>query len=447
MGSMLNLCRVIFLFQFNIFFFCVLFPATLWAHQNIKSDCGASLVSGEKIDYESAIVHRGVSPELLRVNAVLSDKAFQEKFQARLHQEQTSNPKMIPNGKVASINTRIDLLNKLWKEEGNSQELVIINDEPVLISQNGTGTDLQTVPLRKMLLPYVSSGAYIPQNGIYQPKAKVAEANPDSILIALPGIGTNKSNALSLVPLLLRFSKASDDSIAEIKEGDSRPRKARTLALGLDSTGTGLASASAGDYNSPEYSVEMLRHNVLIMKLLFPETPVFIGGRSQGGLQSLEFASRYDDAAGVFAVNPSSTDPTLHNYTILKTEESDFIKSAGLGEDTKLHDEAWGAFKVETLRFSYPTRAPRAPVHILLGKKDLSYALAPNESDSETNPISGRYERSFADYSSQHPDHVRVASWEDGGHELWSGIKTPHIFDQVIQYMSQAMHSPEETPK
>lgn len=293
------------------------------------------------------------------------------------------------------------------------------------------------------MLPHIATGAYIPQAGIYQPKAKVAEATPDSILIMLPGVGSTKSHALSLLPVLSRFSKALDASIAEIKVENSRSRKARTLAIGLDSTGQGLANGPATLFNSPEYSVEMIRHNVLIMKLLFPEVPVFVGGRSQGGLQALEYASRYNGVAGIFALNPTSIDPLLHAHTINIHEGVSLSESFGMGQ-IELDEAAWGAFKDVTLDFSYTSRAPLAPVHYLVGKSDPSYAPHPNDLDSEASRnIQGLNERNMSAFQSAHPEQVSISSWDEGTHDMWSPILQPQVFDDVVRYMSQAMHDPE----
>ncbi len=382
-----------------------------------------------------------IDPEILRVNKVLADDSFQEKFRARLEEAQTNNPKMSAQGKVASINFRIELLNQIWSEEGNTQNLILLNDDTIRISQDGSGKDLQSVPLRKMMLPYISTGAYIPQAGIYQPKAKVAEATPDSILIMLPGVGSTKSHALSLLPVLSRFSKATDSSIAEIKVENSHKRKARTLAIGLDSTGQGLASGPAALFNSPEYSIEMIRHNVLIMKLLFPDAPVFIGGRSQGGLQALEYGSYYNEVAGIFALNPTSIDPLLHTHTINIHEGVPLSASFGMGE-IELDPAAWGAFKDETLNFSYTSREPLVPVHYLVGKSDPSYAPDPKDLESESSKnIQGLNERNMNAFQSAHPQQVKIASWDEGTHDMWSPIMQPRVFDDVVRYMSQAMHA------
>lgn len=417
------------------------FPS-LSAANVTKIDCGTALTDAEGTrPHVNARV--AVDPELLRVNAVLADPAFQEKFQAKLEAAQAANPKMHAQGKVASINFRIDLLNQVWNELGNTRDLIVLNDETIRISQDGSGKDLQSVPLRKMMLPNISTGAYIPLAGIYQPKAKVAEANPDSILIVLPGVGSTKSHALSLLPVLSRFSKATDASIADIKVDDTRTRKARTLAIGLDSTGQGLADGPAELFNSPEYSVEMIRHNVLIMELLFPNTPVFVGGRSQGGLQALEYASRYNDSAGVFALNPTSIDPLLHAHTIGIHEGVPLSDAFGMGK-IELDHNAWNAFKSESLGFSYTGRAPLSPVHFLLGKNDPSYAPDPNSSDAEVNKsIQGRYEQNVNAFQSSYPQLVSVASWEQGTHDMWSPIMQPQVFDEVVRYMSQSMHNPD----
>jgi len=405
-------------------------------------DCRTA-ISDPESTLSKSVSRVEIDPEILRVNAALSDPSFQKKFHARLEEAQAANPKMKAQGKVASINFRIELLNQLWAEEGNTGSLVVLNDDTIRISQDGSGKDLQSVPLRKMMLPYISTGAYIPQAGIYQPKAKVSEATPDSILIVLPGVGSTKSHALSLLPVLSRFSKAVDETIADVKAEGAPSRKARTLAIGLDSTGQGLASGSAHMFNSPEYSVEMLRHNVLIMKLLYPEIPVFLAGRSQGGLQALEYATFHSDVAGVFALNPTSIDPLLHAHTIKIHEGVPLSESFGMGS-IALDEAAWSAFKDVTLNFSYTNRAPLVPVHYLVGKSDPSYAPNPSDSDSAASQsIEGLNERNLNAYRSAHPQQVNIASWDEGTHDMWSPVMQPNTFDNVVRYMSRTMHDPE----
>jgi len=81
-----------------------------------------------------------------------------------------------------------------------------------------------------------------------------------------------------------------------------------------------MGSDAAFEFASKQGLIAVIRHVHLVLSRLYPDRPVFIAGRSQGGIASILYAQHYDDLAGAIAVNPPHPDPELFQFTVTYLE-------------------------------------------------------------------------------------------------------------------------------
>ncbi|MBY0371109.1 hypothetical protein K2X33_10510 [bacterium] len=228
---------------------------------------------------------------------------------------------------------------------------------------------MQRIPFYEILMPYAHTGFYFP-NG--EPPDRIVD-QVDAILFLLPGIGFDFSTAKSSVPLagtynrVLKGGAALNPGIPLLEDGEPLS----VLTLPLDAPLNGMGELSPFLFGHPENIMEVLEHACLLMQILFPGRPIFIGGRSQGGKNSLQAAASLDRVAGVFAVNPSlPIDQIIKG--VIKTHidpESDIVQAY----DLVMHFKSWSAHNAFSLSYDFLETGVRAPAGIFTSRNDPSY--------------------------------------------------------------------------
>ncbi|MGB0453271.1 MAG: hypothetical protein ACPGJV_06110 [Bacteriovoracaceae bacterium] len=361
-------------------------------------------------------------------NEALEDERLVTLFAQKLDAEEQAHPQMAKRNQVASFERRVELFKETWQEAGHKAEdfpLVLSEEKVTVMQKSGDGFKPQSIPLRKVFFPKIQTGAFFPTKGVSQPGMTVSPKKPDGILIILPGMGTDKSNALSLMPIISRFAKQKH-KVHIVDEASGQ--KAYTLAIGLDTTGAGMALNAPKYLTSPNYSSEAVRHTYLIMKILFPETRISLAGRSQGALQSLEYSSRYTGLHRVFPMNPSSIDPKLHQHALMRLERDGKI------EGFQVIQKNIDALNEQILEFEYRLKKPQNRTIILLGEQDAEYGHPVENPENYAS-----YHKSWDDFSRQHTE---VDLWKapNGKHNMWDTLNDKPLFDEIIQFMNREMY-------
>lgn len=311
---------------------------------------------------------------------------------------------------------------KLTLAEMRQRGLIALGVQPVYRNNpRGEPDKNQLMPFRQLLLPAARTGLYVP--------TKVGEMRSyQGLLVMIPGTGSNFSTALSLLDAAITFSKAKKDPVLDHVDG----RRLRLLAFPLDATLNGLAEAAPFAFGSARGSLAVVRHALLVLRLMYPGQPAFIAGRSQGGLIAMEYARAYGDIAGAIAVNPSHTDPQSLAWTVA-THERDIAAMVG-GQSLRFHPKSWTAYQVLTPGFKALRELSRSALLLLLGESDPSY---PNKSDPDSpKPLYLESMQGFVDAQPGLREKILFQAAPGDSHNLWNRLNES-LYRQVTLAMAR----------
>lgn len=262
----------------------------------------------------------------------------------------------------------------------------------------------QPVPYRELRLPHAYTGIYVPTGK----KGKTIDpAVFDGALIALPGIGFSVSVAKSMMEITGTFNNGTNPSLFVSPE-----KKLRLISFPMDMPLNGMAEGAPYGLGHPDGVMAVLHHARLILGALYPGKKFFMVGRSQGGLNVLEYASRYTDVERVVALNPSSPDDHIYHECIRNHEEMalpENIEAArAKGFDCHFHAKSWTAHADYTPLYHVEKAPTLVPALIQLGDEDTSYPQ-PYFMDH------------WKAWTLVQPEHRRAIVYH-GAHNLWTRV-------------------------
>jgi len=281
----------------------------------------------------------------------------------------------------------------------------------------------QQNPFSVETFPLAHTGIYIHQEGV-QPLHK-------AIIILLPGLGTIDSNALSLLDIggvLHKTKKSRNRGAGSFKNPlntMNNGQKVRFAAFPTDLPLNGLGRQAPFAFGSPEAIMQSIRHVHLILSLRYPNLPVYIAGRSQGGLAAITYAQRYHDVAGVIAVNPSHPNTQIIRGSVRIHEDPTILGEIWQG--VKLDPKTWTAYKTFTSQFRLEQRSA-APTLIMLGDADLSYPKH-------------NYLFAFRKFVQTDRNNRGMVILEKGEHNLWNLKDVPQLH-RVVSLMGEFLLQP-----
>ena len=230
----------------------------------------------------------------------------------------------------------------------------------------------QRLPFKKLYLPVAFTG-------ILEPQKQVNE-NHQAIQIILPGAGTTFSHAATLGDIAGTFHgrksrnrgqgrKSSQSFLAALLP--EAEKEFRVASFPTDLPLNGMGSDAPFELASDQGCMAMIRHVHLVLSLMYPERPVFVAGRSTGGMMSILYAQHYSDVTGAIAVNPPHPDPALVGYTINYMEANADVLSELLDSPSvSLHERSWQAFKQFVPVSKYPNLPSLAPTLTFVSTND-----------------------------------------------------------------------------
>jgi pimeloyl-ACP methyl ester carboxylesterase len=251
----------------------------------------------------------------------------------------------------------------------------------------------QIMPFREVLLPAAKTG-------MYAPKKQVPESQVERVILFMPGIGTDISNAKTVLDIAGTFNKKG------------------SLSYALDVTLNGMGKAMPFSFGTAEGMDAVAHHAVQVLKALHPGKPVFVAGRSQGGLVAVEYASRHDDVAGAIGLSPSHPDATIVKESIPWAENHPTLK---------IWPKAWEAYKQFTTAFQAAVAVSKVPVMLLLDRGD----------DAYPQPM---YYEAWSRWAARQPGLRTLATFANAAsaerHNLWlRDARNNPIYDRVIDTM------------
>lgn len=310
------------------------------------------------------------------------------------------------------INSRKELL-----------ELGYITEDDTPVCRSGSDSQ-QTLPFKRLYLPKAFTG-------ILEPK-KAVDHTHCALQILLPGAGTTFSTAETLCDAAGTFHGKKSKNRGRKRESDANPldelmfngNKFRVASFPTDLPLNGMGSEAPFEFGSERGLMAVVRHVHLVLSKLYPDLPVFVGGRSQGGITSILYAQHYDDFAGAFAINPPHPDKQLFDYTVEYLESkaetlSELLHAPGVS----LHQQSWDAYKTFTPSFNYPERTSLSPILILVSSGD-TFNLFPKYGDEL---------QAFGNQSELHQVHIL-----DAGHNLWDR-RAADMYHRVMHLQAHFM--------
>lgn len=268
---------------------------------------------------------------------------------------------------LESVNQKLALLSHASRQDLLDMDVIRESDELVYRVSSD-----QRLPFKKLYLP-------VAYTGILEPRKQVNESH-QAIQILLPGAGTTFSHAATLGDIAGTFHgrksknrgqgrKSSQSFLANLLPDDQK--NFRVASFPTDLPLNGMGTEAPFELASEQGCMAIIRHVHLVLSLLYPKRPVFVAGRSTGGMMSILYAQHYSDVAGVIAVNPPHPDPTLVGYTINYMEENADVLSELLASPTvSLHEPSWRAFKEFVPVSKYPSLPSLAPTLIFASAND-----------------------------------------------------------------------------
>ncbi|MEM8641415.1 MAG: alpha/beta hydrolase [Cyanobacteria bacterium P01_G01_bin.54] len=306
---------------------------------------------------------------------------------------------------LEQINQKLEITPQISRRE--LLEMNIIQESQDSVFRVGAPEGkAQQLPFEKLYLPM----AY---TGVLEPKKSVDETHR-AIQILLPGTGTTFSVAQTLCDVAGTFhgrksknrgrDRKSSQSLLQqlLPEGQNF----RVASFPTDLPLNGMGDAAPWEFASEMGLITLLRHVHLVLAHLYPDRPVFMAGRSQGGVASILYAQHYADLAGAIAVNPPHPDPELFQFTVEYLEGkanilADLLHVPGVN----LHEKSWNAYKTFTPAFNYPSRPLLSPLLNLVSLGD-PFNLFPQYAEKL---------QEFADNDEKCDLQIL-----DAGHNLWS---------------------------
>lgn len=325
--------------------------------------------------------------------------------------------------KLHQINQELESLSDVNRRQ--LLEMGVIQESQDAVHRVGaTDGPGQQLPFTRLLLPM----AYI---GVLEPK-KAVDQNHRAIQILLPGTGTTFSVAETLCDIAGTFhgrksknrggGRKSSQSLITHTLPDGQPFRVASFPTDLPLNGMGTEAPF--EFANETGLMAVLRHVHLVLSHLYPDRPVFIAGRSQGGIAAILYAQHYDDLAGAIAVNPPHPDPELFRFTVEYLENKAQVLAELLhAPGATLHERTWEAYKTFTPSFDYPSRPSLSHILTLVSLGD-PFNLFPQYADAQ---------KEFAEHDEKNQVHIL-----DAGHNLWDR-KSAETYQDVINLQAQFM--------
>lgn len=323
--------------------------------------------------------------------------------------------------RLEQVNQELAMTSALSRHE--LLEMKVIQESQELVYRVGaTSEPKQKLPFKKLYLPMAFTGVLEPQKSV--------DETHQAIKILLPGTGTTFSVAETLCDLAGTFHgrksknrgrgrKSNQSLLTELlPDGETF----RVASFPTDLPLNGMSSDAPFDFASQEGLMVVIRHVHLVLSRLYPDRPVFIAGRSQGGVAAILYAQHYDDLAGAIAINPPHPEPELFEFTVQYLEAqaevlADLLHAPGV----TLHTRSWEAYKTFTPLFDYPSNQSLSPILVLVSLGD-PFNLFPQYAHAL---------KAFADNDEKSQLHIL-----DAGHNLWDR-KSVDTYRQVIDLQLQ----------
>ena len=160
----------------------------------------------------------------------------------------------------------------------------------------------------------------------------------------------------------------------------------RVASFPTDLPLNGMGENVPFEFASEQGLMAVIRHVHLVLSRLYPDRPVFIAGRSQGGVAAILYAQWYDDFAGAIAVNPPHPDPQLFQFTVQCMEQkADVLDELLHAPGVTIHHRNWTAYKTFTPFFNYPYESLQSSILLLVSLGD-PFNLFPQVSKSHSFP-------------------------------------------------------------
>lgn len=313
---------------------------------------------------------------------------------------------------LQQINQKLEGLDPIGRDQLLAMNLIRESEEEVC----RVGSE-QPLPFTRLYLP-------VARIGLLEPKKAVDETHR-AIQILLPGTGTTFSVAETLCDVAGTFHgrksknrgggrKSSHSLLSRILSDD---QTFRVASFPTDLPLNGMGCEAPFEFASETGLMAVLRHTHLVLSHLYPGRPVFIAGRSQGGIAAILYAQHRDDLAGAIAVNPPHPDPDLFRFTVEYLENkaqvlADLLHAPGV----TLHQRSWEAYKIFTPNFNYPAKPLLSPLLTLVSLGD-PFNLFPQYAYAQEE---------FA--KKEDKNHLHIL---DAGHNLWDR-KSTDTYQQVI---------------
>lgn len=321
------------------------------------------------------------------------------------------------------VNQQLEVSGPL--DRGELRERGLILEATGYVYRVGAGEGpKQRLPFKRLLLPLAYTGILVPN--------KTVSEQHKAIQILLPGTGTTFSVAETLCDVAGTFHgrksknrgrgrKASQSTLAQVlPQGEVFNVASFPADLPLN----GMGWEAPFEFASEHGLMLVVRHLHLVLSHLYPGRPVFVVGRSQGGLAAILYAQHHADVAGAIAINPPHPDPELFQYTVDYLEEragrlSELLFTPGIS----LHRPSWEAYKAFTPSCDYPARRTLAATQVLVGMGD-TFNYFPKYADML---------KAFGKGSP-----LRQVFTFDVGHNLWDR-KATEMYRRVISTQTNLM--------
>ena len=329
--------------------------------------------------------------------------------------------------KLEGVNQKLEENIHLSRRELLDMGLIRESQEEVF--RVGTTRDsAQKLPFTRLYLPIAFTGILVPNKSV--------DDNHRGIQILLPGTGTTFSVAETLCDVAGTFhgrksknrgrGRKSNQSLLSELLSELLPggETLRVASFPTDLPLNGMGSDAPFEFASKDGLMAVIRHVHLVLSRLYPDRPMFIAGRSQGGIAAILYAQHYDDLAGAIAVNPPHPDPELFQFTVQYLEDkaavlADLLHAPGV----TLHHRSWEGYKCFTPSFDYPSRRSLSSTSILVSLGD-PFNLFPQYAHAL---------KAFADSDEKCQLHLL-----DAGHNLWDR-KSTDTYREVIYLQLQSM--------
>ncbi len=297
----------------------------------------------------------------------------------------------------------------------------------------------QPLPFYTLYFPKAYTGVYVPLSPEEFKKypssigAGFRKHNYAAVAVLMPGIGTTASKALNMASLSGHITKVGAN-VFRPHMGDAKGEEGiRLYGVLLDSSANGLAEGSPPALNTPQGQVALIRHAQLVLRHVLDFNKFVFMGRSQGGLNVMEFLGHYGPQHGVYggiACNPSCADLRSVKYGQWVVHNIGNTKILG-SMPTSIHKRSW-AFHNEVTHL-YPLQAPsKAPTLVI---------YSPQDTPSYPAHI---YTKWLGEWLEQSPDRKAVAfrvEDPERAHNLWD--VTSDTFMEVMgvnmQFFKQAL--------